>query len=117
MKMDPKITDNITLEATYVVCAATELFIKHLAKDVYEMDKRCLTYPNLAKYIQDDEKLDFLHAVVPTKITIREYKKILAEEKVRSIDGDSNSEDSTSEDESGEESEESGSGEESEGEK
>lgn len=63
------------------------------------MDKRCLTYPNLAKYIQEDEKLDFLHDIVPKKITVKEYKKILAEEKVTSIDG-SDSEDSTSEEES-----------------
>lgn len=68
------------------------------------MDKRCLTYPNLAKYIQDDEKLDFLHEFVPTKITVRDYKKILAEEKVRSVDDESNSDTSEeeSEDESGE---------------
>lgn len=62
----------------------------------YEMDKRCLTYQNLAKYIQGDEKLDFLHAVVPEKITVREYKKILAAEQERNMGG-SGSEDSTSE--------------------
>lgn len=109
--MDPQITDNITVEANYLVCAATELFIRHLSKEVYEMDKRCLTYQNLAKYVHDESKLDFLHEVVPHKITVREYKKILSEEKVRSVDGDSNSEESSSdssseEDESESESEE-----------
>lgn len=34
MKMDPNITDNINVEANYLVCAATEIFIRHLAKDV-----------------------------------------------------------------------------------
>lgn len=82
------------------------------------MDKRCLTYSNLAKYIQDDEKLDFLHDFVPTKITMRDYKKILAEEKVRSVDADSNSEDdSTSEEESEDQSGESADDEEEEVEK
>lgn len=111
--MDPNITDGITVEANYLVCAAAELFIRHLAKEVHDMDKRCLTYQNLAKYVQNDEKLDFLHAVVPNKITVREYRKILAQEKVRSSDVASASDDSTSEssedgseEESGEEEEE-----------
>lgn len=60
MKMDPNITDNITVESNYLVCAATELFVKSLAKKVYEMDSRCLDYQNLSKFVQDDEKLDFL---------------------------------------------------------
>lgn len=90
MKMDPNITDNITVEANYLACAATELFIKHLAKKVYEMDKRCLSYQNLSKYISGDTKLDFLNEVVPKKLTVREYKKIMSEEKLRSLD-DSNS--------------------------
>lgn len=60
MKMDPNITDNITVESNYLVCAATELFVKFLAKNVYEMDSRCLDYQNLSKFVQEDEKLDFL---------------------------------------------------------
>lgn len=42
--MDPNITDNINVEATYLVCAAAEIFIKQLSKEVYKMDSRCLTY-------------------------------------------------------------------------
>lgn len=103
--MDPNITDGISVEANYLVCTATELFIRHLAKEVYQMDKRCLTYPNLAKYVHDESKLDFLQEVVPKKITVREYKKILSEEKVRSIDGDSNSDASSTDSSSEEESE------------
>lgn len=97
MKMDPNITDNITPEANYLICAATEIFIKQLARNVYEMDKRCLTYQNLAKYVQRDESLDFLHAVVPNKITIREYKKILTEEEQKANNVDSGSDVSSSE--------------------
>lgn len=110
--MDPAITDNINLEANYLMCAATELFIRHLAKEVYEMDKRCLTYQNLSKHIQKDDRLDFLHDVVPEKITVREYKKILSEEKERSVDDVSNSEDSSTEEESSSEEETDASGEE-----
>jgi hypothetical protein len=108
MKMDPNITDGINPEAIYVVCAAGELFIKSLAKEVYEMDKRCLTYKNLASYIQKDDKLDFLQDVVPSKITVREYKKILAEEKEKeNAIEDSNSEASSSDESSDEDEEES----------
>ena len=66
------------------------------------------TYQNLAKFVQDDEKLDFLHDIVPNKIKLGEYKKILAEEKEKSANIDSGSDvsDSSSEDASGEEEEE-----------
>lgn len=111
--MDPNITDNINIEANYLICAAAELFVKQIAKEAYEMDNRgLLTYKNLATYIQNDDKLDFLHAVVPKKITVREYKKILAEEKIPTVDSEgsdeSSSEESGSEEGSDEESEESG---------
>lgn len=101
--------DNITIEANYVVCAAAELFIKQLAKDAYELDNRgILTYKNLATYVQSDEKLDFLHNVVPKKITVREYKKIIAEEKVPNFDSEGSDESSSDESGSEEESDESG---------
>lgn len=106
--MDPAITDNINVEANYLVCTATELFIRHLSKEAYELDKRCLTYNSLAKYIQSDNKLDFLHEVVPNKITVRDYKKILSEERIRSPDGDTESDDTTSDSSSGEDESESG---------
>lgn len=67
MKMDPNITDNITVESNYLVCAATELFVKFLAKNVHAMDSRCLSYENLAKFVQEDEKMDFLVRKLPTK--------------------------------------------------
>ena len=109
MKLDPNITENISVEANYLVCAATELFVKYISKEVYEMDRKCLSYQNLSKFIHDDSKLDFLHDVVPKKITVREYKKILAEEKKKIVDDNSGSdfvESSSEEEETGEESEE-----------
>jgi len=84
MKMDPNITDGISLEANYLVCAATEQFVRSLSKEVHAAGG--LTYPNLADHIQKEDKLDFLHPIVPQKISIRKYKQILAEEKIKSID-------------------------------
>jgi chromatin accessibility complex protein 1 len=105
MKMDPSVTDNITLEANYLVCTATELFVRHLAKEVYEMDTRCLSYENLSSYVQNDETLDFITNICPKKITVREYKKIMAEKKAKDSSIGSGSEESSSEEESSEESE------------
>lgn len=100
--MDPNITDNITIEANYVVCAATELFIKYIAKEVFEMDNKCLSYQNLSQFIRDEAKLDFLQDIVPKKITFREYKKRMAQEVQKKVD-DSSGSDFTSDSSSDEE--------------
>lgn len=88
------------------MCAAAELFIKQLSKDAYEMDNRgILSYKNLASFVQNDEKLDFLHNIVPKKISVRDYKKIIAEEKVPTLDSEESAESSSEESDSEEESE------------
>lgn len=61
--MDPQITDGIGVEANYLVCACTEMFVRWISKEVYEMDTKALSYKNLAKFVQEDDKLDFLHQV------------------------------------------------------
>lgn len=76
MKMDPNITDGISVEANYLVCAATEIFVRYLSREVYEKHQQ-LTYQNLSKFVLSDEKLDFLHAVVPEKITVKKYKYVM----------------------------------------
>lgn len=106
--MDPNITDQINAEANYIVCAATEMFVKWLSKEVYEMDTKALGYNHLAKFVQDAEKLDFLHQIIPHKITVKDYKKIMAEELEKEKVQDSSGSDVSSseeEEESGEEEE------------
>jgi hypothetical protein len=108
MKMDPNITDQITIEANYLVCSATEIFIRQLVKDAFQKksnnEKDTLDYKSLAKFVQDDENLDFLHAVLPEKITVSEYKRILAEETQKEENSGSDYE-SSEEEESDEEEE------------
>lgn len=109
--MDPNITPNINIDANYLICAATEMFVRYLSKEVYQMDTKALSYDNLARFVQEDEKLDFLHQILPHKIKVREYKKKLAEalEKERKLQEDSGSdisESSESEEEEEEASEE-----------
>ena len=41
--MDPNI-DGISSEANYLVCYATETFVKYLSKEVYEIDPKALSY-------------------------------------------------------------------------
>lgn len=106
MKMDPNITDGINAEANYVVCAATEMFVRWLSKSVYELDTKALSYKELAKFVQDHEKLDFLHQIIPHKITVREYKKILAEIVEKEKNPESGSDLSSSEEEDDDEEEE-----------
>ncbi|XP_070502777.1 chromatin accessibility complex protein 1 [Chironomus tepperi] len=105
MKMDPNITDNIANEATYLITSATEHFIRYLAKEAYNLDKKALSYKSLAQYVQDEEKLDFLHQIIPHKITVRQYKKILKEDKDKVFDSGSDVSSSSEEEEEEEEEE------------
>lgn len=74
MKMDPQITDGISAEANYAVCTATEMFVRWLSKKVFDMDTKCLSYKNLAKFVQEDDKLDFLHQVGYIKMILILFK-------------------------------------------
>lgn len=108
MKMAPNIQDNISNEATFLVCTATEQFVRWIAKEAYDLDTKALSYQTLARYVQDEDKLDFLHPIIPHKITVRDFKKILAEEKKVVFDSASDAS-SDSEEEEEEEEENSGS--------
>lgn len=109
MMMDPNICNSISQEANYLMCAATEMFVKHVTKEVYEMDTKALSYKNLAKFVQDTEKLDFLHQIIPNKCTVREAKKKFIEviEKEKRLAEESGSDISESSEEEEEEEEES----------
>lgn len=119
MKMDPNIPDIITIEANYLVCNATEIFLRNLVKEAFQSQqpgKETLSYKALSNFIQADEKFEFLHGIAPKKITVKEYKKILQEEKENEKDVESGSDYESSDDDGEEEEEqsesESGSGEE-----
>ncbi|CAG9807377.1 unnamed protein product [Chironomus riparius] len=112
MKMDPNITDNIANEANYMICTATEYFIRYLSREAYNLDKKALSYQSLAQYVQDEEKLDFLHQIIPNKITVRQYKKILKENKDKVFDSGSDVSSSSEEEAEEEQEDEEMSGEE-----
>lgn len=110
MKMDPNVNgsdgiNGINPEANYLVCTATEMFIKWMSKEAYDLDTKALSYTSLSKFVQDNDKLDFLHQIIPHKITVKQYKKKLAEaiEKEKNVESGS---DVSSEEEEEEEEEE-----------
>jgi hypothetical protein len=62
----------------------------------------------LANAVDNEENLDFLSAICPKKITVREYKEILAKQKDDSDSSDDETEEEESESGSSEEGESSG---------
>ncbi|KAK9883263.1 hypothetical protein WA026_001448 [Henosepilachna vigintioctopunctata] len=101
--------DNVGKDSTCLMAKATELFIKKLVVDGYKKMKlekstsKFLHYQSLADIVQMDEKYEFLRDMMPKKITVREYKKIMSRK--RGDESGINTEDSS--DNSGSDSEDS----------
>ncbi|VDO29034.1 unnamed protein product [Onchocerca flexuosa] len=57
----------ISSEGLFAMTKAAELFVCKLAKESYESndEPKCIEYSHLADYIQDNDKLEFLHEMVP----------------------------------------------------
>lgn len=80
-----------------------ELFISYLTQQTQKKfaNKKDLNYNDLSSFVQDEEKLEFLHQIVPKKITVKEFREILE----RGSDSDSSdSEASSDEDDENEDS-------------
>lgn len=75
----------ISPDAVQLTAIATELFTKYIMKGVYDLaiseKKKKIDYNTLAKYVNNDEKdhLEFLRVLIPHKIKVGEYKKLMAE--------------------------------------
>ncbi|XP_055606536.1 chromatin accessibility complex protein 1 [Uranotaenia lowii] len=102
MKTSPNI-GSISPDALHLVCRAAEMFIEHMSKNAYKKGNKSLDYKHLANYVESLECMEFLGPILPKKITVREYKKVM--ENKRDTDDDSSS---SSEEESGSDEEESG---------
>ncbi|CAG4977183.1 unnamed protein product [Parnassius apollo] len=85
-----------------------ELFVIDLAKRAYKNTKgNMLEYKHIAEVVQEDDTLDFLREIMPRKITVRQYKELMARKAAR---GDRSDDESSEESSEGESSEESSSG-------
>ncbi|XP_049290702.1 chromatin accessibility complex protein 1 [Anopheles funestus] len=94
MKTSPDM-GNINPEALFLMCRAAEMFIEHMAKGAHRAGKKSLEYKDLAQYVENDDKLEFLLQILPKKITVKEYKAMM--EKKPETDDDTDSEEEAEE--------------------
>lgn len=96
--------ENVSKESSVIMSKAAEIFINTLTKEGYKMsnDAKRLDYKHLASVVHQDEKYNFLRDILPKKITVLEFKEIMARKKALEENGsgkDDSSDESTSCDE------------------
>lgn len=89
--------DMVGKMSSLLMCKATELFIRNLAVEGYKVSNNAkkLDYKHLAEVVHSYEKYNFLKEIMPKKITVLEYKKIIAKKRGK-INEENNSKDSSS---------------------
>ncbi|XP_053611379.1 chromatin accessibility complex 16kD protein [Plodia interpunctella] len=103
MKSSPDV-EAVGPEPLYLVTKVTELFVTDLAKRAHKYSNgNMLEYKHIAEVVQSDDTLDFLREIMPKKITVRQFKELMAKKAAKGEDSDETSSDS-SEEESTEES-------------
>ncbi|KAJ8923151.1 hypothetical protein NQ315_001705 [Exocentrus adspersus] len=92
--------ETVSRESTLLMCKAAEFFIKYLATESYNTTNngKKLDYKNIAEVVHKDDRYEFLRDIMPKKITVREFKRIMAK-KLAEEAGDKGSAGSSSEDE------------------
>lgn len=85
-----------------------ELFISYLTQQTHKRcaHKKDLNYNDLSSFVQEEEKLEFLHQIVPKKITVKEFREILERGSESESSDDSDDEASSDEENSDEDVEE-----------
>lgn len=74
-----------------------------LAKRAFKNAKNnFLEYKHIAEVVQEDDTLDFLRDIVPRKITVRQFKEMMAKKAARGDDSNESSEESSEEESSDE---------------
>lgn len=76
--------ENVGKDSVILMSKAAELFIRKLVVDSFNCMRqndpsgKTLKYQNLATVVQNSNKYHFLKDMTPMKITVREYKRIMA---------------------------------------
>ncbi|XP_047532728.1 chromatin accessibility complex 16kD protein [Vanessa atalanta] len=100
MKSSPEV-DAVGPEPLYLVTKVTELFVTDLAKRAFKNSKNnFLEYKHIAEVVQEDDTLDFLREIMPRKITVRQFKELMAKKSSRGDESDETSEESSDEESS-----------------
>lgn len=89
------------LDCISIYTRTQELFISYLTQQTHKKcaHKKDLNYNDLSSFVQEEEKLEFLHQIVPKKITVKEFREILE----RGSDSDDSEDDASSDDENSDE--------------
>ncbi|XP_050346108.1 chromatin accessibility complex 16kD protein [Nymphalis io] len=97
MKSSPEV-DAVGPEPLYLVTKVTELFVTDLAKRAFKNSKNnFLEYKHIAEVVQEDDTLDFLREIMPRKITVRQFKELMAKKSSQGDESDETSEESSDE--------------------
>ncbi|KAI4494962.1 chromatin accessibility complex 16kD protein [Polistes fuscatus] len=101
MKSSPYV-DTVGQDGLYLVTKATELFIHYLTIEAHMQNNKGnnLDYKHLAEVVQTNETLEFLREIMPRKITVRQFKEMMAAKSSTSSSSDESSSDSDSDSES-----------------
>ncbi|KOC61360.1 Chromatin accessibility complex protein 1, partial [Habropoda laboriosa] len=100
MKSSPYV-DTIGQDGLYLVTKATELFIHYITEEAHLLNSKgnSLDYKHLAEVVQTNDVLEFLREIMPRKITVRQFKEMMAAKNSNSSSSESSS-DSDSDSES-----------------
>ncbi|KAM0730997.1 Chromatin accessibility complex 16kD protein [Formica fusca] len=79
MKSSPYV-DTVGQDGLYLVTKATELFIHYLTEEAHMQSNKgsSLDYKHLAEVVQTNDTLEFLREIMPRKITVRQFKEMMA---------------------------------------
>ncbi|KAG5333210.1 CHRC1 protein, partial [Acromyrmex heyeri] len=83
MKSSPSV-DTVGQDGLYLVTKATvrleELFIHYLTEEAHMQSNKgpSLDYKHLAEVVQTNDTLEFLREIMPRKITVRQFKEMMA---------------------------------------
>ncbi|XP_063977042.1 chromatin accessibility complex 16kD protein [Diachasmimorpha longicaudata] len=106
MKSSPHV-ESIAQDGLFLVTKATEMFVHFMSEEAHKQSKKssCLDYKHLAEVVQTNETLEFLKEIMPRKITVRQFKQLMAEkEAAERSSSDESSTDSDSDSQSDSES-------------
>ncbi|XP_043287829.1 chromatin accessibility complex 16kD protein-like [Venturia canescens] len=102
MKSSPHV-ETVGLDGLFLVAKATEMFIQYLAEEAHTQSNKAnqIDYKHLAEVVQTNETLEFLKEIMPRKITVRQFKELMAaKESNNSSSSETSSSDSDSDSES-----------------
>lgn len=73
-----------------------EMFVEYIAKKAHKKGTKSLDYKQLAAYVESEDALEFLVQILPKKITVSQYKKIMENKKSKGEEDDSDSDEDSS---------------------